>query len=233
MDKEKCKKLLNCKNCVYYNSSQFTDECIKLGMRYLPKNFGCVEYIGKEEKIGSCYSCMWKSVLTNNIYSCNKHYTIEDNPFIIKECYAYNPDELKFYPYPNRIPTTNKIKLNINSTLSTLLGSLLLLNIKKDAVIDNTINYSICLSDFYTNERYMGKFYKKYKEKMENEIVNILIDIEELLKQSIDENKWLNGLINIVRHNNISILNLINHTVNPVTTVIKLTKEWLNENNTR
>ena len=246
MNKEKCKELLKCKTCVYYNKSLGGDECIKLEVRGVSENFGCVEHLSKGEKKGGCFSCKWRGH-TQTGYYCRKEMANTDNPFIIKDCYAYDKKVLRFYPYPETIPEINKICLEIDMTLSNLIGSLLLVSLKEDTVIDNTVKHTVFLSDFYPLEVLNKSMYKTHKEKFEDELVNVLLDIEEMLTKEIkselsnltspiaierleieiDKNKWIKGLIELVKKEKISVIDLMNDFTNPVDLVKELTKQWL------
>ena len=246
MNKEKCKELLKCRTCVYYNKSLGGDECIELEIRGNFKDFGCIRHSSKGEKKGGCFSCKWRGH-TQTEYYCRKDLLSADNPFIIKDCYAYDKKVLKFYPYPETIPEINKICLKIDMTLSNLIGSLLLVSLKENVAIDNTVKHTVFLSDFYPLEVLNKSMYKIHKEKFEDELVNILLDIEEILTKEIkselnnlalpivmdkleieiDENKWIKGLIDLVKKEKISIIDLMNDITDPVDLVKELTKQWL------
>jgi len=246
MNKEKCKELLKCKTCVYYNKSLGGGECIELEVRGVSEDFGCVEHLSRGEKKGGCFSCKWRG-RTQTEYYCRKEMLSADNPFTVKDCYAYDKKVLKFYPYPEMVPETNKICLEIDTTLSNLIGSLLLISLREDTVIDNTIKYSVSLSDFYSPEVLNKSMYKIHKEKFEDELINVLLEIEgtimrgikkelnnlvlpvtvEKIKIEIDKNKWIEGLIELVKRERISVIDLMNDFTNPIDLVKELTKQWL------
>jgi len=246
MNKEKCKELLKCKTCVYYNKSLVGDECVELEVRGVTENFGCVKHLSRGEKRGGCFSCKWRGD-TRIEYYCRKEMLSIDNPFTVKDCYAYDKKVLKFYPYPEIVPETNKICLKIDMTLSNLIGSLLLVSLKEDIVIDNAVKYSVSLNDFYSLEVFNKRMYKIHKEKFENKLNDIFLDIEKMftekikkelnnlvvpvtvekIKIGIDENEWIKGLIELVKKEKISVIDLMNDFTNPIDLVKELTKQWL------
>jgi len=236
MDKKECLEMIRCGTCVYMFNS-IVNICKKLEMGITdPDNFGCIHHVSEGEYIGSCATCIWAVENYNDTITCTKRdypkimdYEDKSNIFKIKDCYAYSKDKFKHYPYPNRVPDTNKVKIEIDLPVLTLIGGLMLTNFKEEITIDNNLGYSVYFTDFYKEYEYRTSTYENYKKDFGYSILDHLLNIEEELNIELDFDVWVKGLMEYVKDNQYSIIDLLNKFCSPTYLLLYLTKRWIKE----